>query len=157
MKSRTLICITAMVLFAALALPVTLKAQHTRYKVVDLGTFNGGPNSFFPGPEPPAQDVNNRGTAAGTADTPVPDPFFPNCFGDCFVQHAFQWQNGALTDLGVLPGGSSSGAAWISANGLIVSVDRLPGGSCCHLDEGPPDSRPWNASGRNRKRSHRCQ
>ena len=48
MKSRTLICITAISLFAALANPVQLAAQQTRYTLIDLGTL-GGPNSgiFF--------------------------------------------------------------------------------------------------------------
>jgi hypothetical protein len=34
-KSRTLACITAMTLFAALMTPVHLAAQHTRYKLID--------------------------------------------------------------------------------------------------------------------------
>jgi len=132
MKSRIFTCITAMALFAALAIPVRHTAQeqpavqrgnveHTRYRLVDLGTF-GGPNStvFF------ADDIydsalNNQGTVAGSADTSAPDPFPLFCFnGDCFVSHAFQRRNGVMTDLGVLPGGASSASAWISANGLIV-------------------------------------
>ena len=59
MKSRTLTCITATTLFAALAVPVGLAAQgqqqnklqqnkqQPRYKLVDLGTF-GGPASYLP-------------------------------------------------------------------------------------------------------------
>ena len=113
MKSL-LIAVT--VLVVALALPVEVTAQSTRYKLIDLGTF-GGPNSFLPGQFPPAQDLNNGGTVAGAADTTMPDP---NCFFDCFVFHAFRWQNGHLTDLGVLPGGSVSSAVWISASGLIL-------------------------------------
>jgi hypothetical protein len=35
MKARTFACITAMTLFAVLALPVQLAAQHTRYKLID--------------------------------------------------------------------------------------------------------------------------
>jgi hypothetical protein len=40
-KSRTLMLITLITLFAALALPVQLAAQHRRYKVIDIGTFSG--------------------------------------------------------------------------------------------------------------------
>jgi hypothetical protein len=36
MKSRALTCIFAMTLFGALAIPVRLAAQHTRYKLIDL-------------------------------------------------------------------------------------------------------------------------
>jgi hypothetical protein len=117
-----------MTLFAALAIPAGLAAQeqqqqeskkeHARYKLIDLGTF-GGPASYFPN----GFDgfLNNHGTAAGWADTSTPDPFPAFCFNpDCFVSHAFRSQNGVVTDLGVLPGGSSSQAFWISRNGLII-------------------------------------
>jgi probable HAF family extracellular repeat protein len=102
----------------SLALPLIAQAgPHPRYKLIDLGTF-GGPSSTS---EDLAQVANNRGTAVGAADTPFPDPFAPNCASaSCFVQHAFQWQGGVLTDLGTLPGGSSSWAESISDNGQIV-------------------------------------
>ena len=41
--------------------------------------------------------INNAGTVVGEGDTSNPD-----------VQHAFRWQKGVLTDLGVLPGGHFS-------------------------------------------------
>jgi hypothetical protein len=65
MKSRTLMCITAISLFAALAIPVKLTAQHTRYRLVDTGTL-GGPNSSL-GPEG-ERDMNNSGTLVSLLD-----------------------------------------------------------------------------------------
>jgi len=46
MKSRFLMCFTAIALFAALAMPVSPAAQehhtkHDKYKLIDLGTFGG--------------------------------------------------------------------------------------------------------------------
>jgi probable HAF family extracellular repeat protein len=139
MKSRALRCITAMTLFGALAIPVRLAAQeqkvgksHHRYKLVDLGTF-GGPSSYLEIDNgengAPNQVVNSQGTAAGWGDTSTPDPYAPDCFNpyvseDCFLPHAFQWQKGVLTDLGVLPGGDASTAAWISDAGLIAGQSR---------------------------------
>jgi probable HAF family extracellular repeat protein len=131
MKSRTLTCITASTLFAALAVPVGLAAQdnphnkHHHYKLVDLSTF-GGPQSYVNQPGWFAQVLNDRGTVAGWADTSTPDPYNPNfCFNsDCFISHAFRWQDGDLTDLGVLPSGASSASNSISTNGLIAGVSQ---------------------------------
>src|SRR5258705_7774153 len=107
---------------SVLALQWTTQAgQHSRYKLIDLGTF-GGPSSGF---SDLAKTINNRGTAAGAADTPVPDPFAPNCFGpSCFVQHAFQWRHGVLTDLGALAEGASSFALYINEHGDIAGASQ---------------------------------
>jgi probable HAF family extracellular repeat protein len=93
-------------------------AKHHHYKFIDLGTF-GGPTSYF-------SDgfdgiLNDQGSSVGWADTSTADPYPAFCFNpDCFVSHAFASRNGVLTDLGALPGGASSQAFWISANGLIA-------------------------------------
>jgi len=92
MKSRILICITAMTLLAALATPLQLAAQHTRYTVTDLGTL-GGTSSFAGG-------INNRGSVEGSS----------TLLGDT-AQHAFLWRKGVMTDLGAL-GGLNSFAAF---------------------------------------------
>jgi probable HAF family extracellular repeat protein len=147
MRYRTLTCITAMTLFAALAMPVWTatqnnsskdhKSKHHTYKFIDLGTF-GGPASYFPN----GFDgfLNNQGTAAGWADTSTTDPYSPFCANaDCFVSHAFQSQNGVLTDLGVLPGGASSQAFWITQNGLIIGNSQ--NGEIDPLFPGLPETR----------------
>lgn len=107
-------------LLALLAVPFASLAeeqapQHARkhrgYTPVDVGTL-GGPNSSFQGGAPV---VNDRGTATGWADTPEWDPIL----GIPLV-HAFKWDKGVLTDLGALPGGTSSGSQAINSSGNIA-------------------------------------
>jgi probable HAF family extracellular repeat protein len=96
MKSRTLTCIAATTLLAALALPVRLAAQEQqpqqkkqpRYSVRDLGTL-GGTFSLAGG-------INNRGDVEG----------YSTLLGDEHV-HAFFWQHGLMRDLGTLGGPNS--------------------------------------------------
>jgi probable HAF family extracellular repeat protein len=129
MKCKTWTRSIAVPLFAVLAMQLQVAAQddksqseskHHHYILKDLGTF-GGPGST---PTEFQQVLNDHGTVVGGADTSSLNPF-PNCFNpfnaaDCYVQHAFVWREGALTDLHTLPGGSSSFAFFISGNGLIV-------------------------------------
>ena len=116
MKSRTLSWLAAIAV-CSMAAPTHLVAQHTRYKLVDLGTFDG-PNSYVVAT---MRVVDDRGTVIGAADTPIPDPF---CTIDCFISHAFKWQDGVLTDLGALPGVNNSLALLISANGLVAGQSQ---------------------------------
>ncbi len=95
-----------------------------RYRFVDLGT-RGGPNSYQPfgyfSDFFTEASISTDGTFAGWADTSAANPYAPNCFPDCFVDQAFQWKDGVVSDLPPLPGPSwlSSGVTWISPNGLI--------------------------------------
>jgi probable HAF family extracellular repeat protein len=121
-KKRTVA--VAATLLVALAIPVRLAAQqpnlkHTKYKLIDMGTF-GGPNSFYFS-EPVGQNVNNHGTVAGSADTSIPDPYAPNCdTPDCLILRAFVWKDVVLTDLRPLPGGYSTSGGWVNERGLIL-------------------------------------
>jgi len=151
MKPRFLMALTVVILFAALADPLTLAAQdnqdtrHHHYKLIDIGTF-GGPLSYFNSLSLSdrfgfgaafygfAQVMDSQTILVGGADTSVPDPFPNFCFTpSCFASHAFEWQNGIETDLGTLPGGASSLATWINSNGLIAGdsqngeIDPLSG------------------------------
>jgi hypothetical protein len=112
-------------LFAALTIALGLaaqdttvpakRAQHHHYKLIDLGTF-GGPTSYFSNGNDGI--LNNQGTGAGWVDTSTPDPYPSFCFNpDCYVSHAFQLQNGVVTDLGALADGWSSQVNWLSGNG----------------------------------------
>jgi probable HAF family extracellular repeat protein len=129
---KTTVAIAA-TLFALLATTHQLPAQelaqqdsknHHQYKLIDLGTF-GGPQSYVNIPNGYTPVLNDRGTVTGWADTSTPDPYPNFCFNeDCFVSHAFQSRNGVTSDLGVLHGGRSSQANWISANGLIAGISQ---------------------------------
>jgi len=107
-------------LFVLLALPLQMAAQHTRYRLIDIGTL-GGPSAHGPGNGPGSQLLNNAGMVASTADTSMPDPNAPNCANqDCFLSHALRWKGGVLTDLGTVAGGTISGASSINARGWIA-------------------------------------
>jgi probable HAF family extracellular repeat protein len=130
MKYAKSMCIAAMGLLVALAIPVSLAAQehhteHQQYRLVDMGTL-GGPS--FTGDQfanPGTMFLNNSGIDSGAADTSTPDPYYPNCFfPNCFVSHAFRWGSGVLTDLGALPGGSSSTGVGINARGWLAGYSQ---------------------------------
>jgi len=130
MNSKTWTRIIALTLFAALAMTAPLGAQdnakqnhphqYHHYQLIDPGTF-GGPGNGLQNPGfPRAGVLNNGGTLAGEADTPNIDPICLNHPPDCYASHGFVFQNGAKTDLGILPNGINSQVNWISANGLIA-------------------------------------
>jgi probable HAF family extracellular repeat protein len=129
MNSKTWTRIIAVTFFAALAVTVPLAAQDTakqphqyhHYQLIDPGTF-GGPQSFQTLGGIGVGVLNNGGAFGGWADTSAIDPLCFFDFPDCYAAHAFVWQNGAKTDLGLLPGGTNSQVNWISANGLVAGV-----------------------------------
>jgi len=134
MKSRTLTCITAITLFAALAVPVGLVAQeqndkpkHHHYKLIDIGTF-GGPLSGINEPLNYVPAVNRRGQAVGFSAYSVPQTVLNNptaCFGTN-VTHAFEWMNSAVTDLGSLAGPAfCSDANSINQRGEIQGISEI--------------------------------
>src|ERR1700751_3565942 len=119
MKSKRLICITAMALFNVLAPPSHLLAQstqhaHHHYKLIVLGTL-GGPQSFGDAGHD-AGNIISRDIAAGTADTAIHDPLYPlfnpgfaSLIGlDPYIYHGFIAKGSTLCALGGLPGGTYS-------------------------------------------------
>src|SRR5215469_2151762 len=133
MKSSILTCITAMTLFAVQVTPVRPAAQHTRYKLVVIGTLDG-PQSYGDAGHG-AANITSQGLVAGVADTAALDPFYPNynpvfsgLIGSYrYTSHVFTTRAaGALVDLGGLEGNSSV-ASFMTENGL-VSGESLDGG-----------------------------
>ena len=76
-----------------------LFANSTR---TNLGGLGGGSTRPF--------DINNAGQIVGTSSTAAG------------LGHAFLWENGVMTDLGVLEGDHDSSASAINANGVIVGT-----------------------------------
>src|ERR1700680_2900312 len=98
MKSKTFSLITAMTFFAALAMPVRSAAQdHSRYKLIDLGTL-GGLHSYGSVNGDGFQLLNNSGVVSSYADTALPEPTAPNFCSvpDCLLTHAFRWKDGVM-------------------------------------------------------------
>jgi len=147
MKSRFLMLVAGVPLFAALAAPIRLAAQdkeiqkpnkHHHYQLVDMGTF-GGPESFVNPPFNVFSSLNSEGTTVGSSATVIPsnssnnfyvcgglDGVVPNVF------HAFAWQDGSVVDLSGLAGSdgcslaaavdTSGDIAGTSENGVIDSL-----------------------------------
>lgn len=124
------IAIKFVVLLLVASLPISLAAQHTRYKLIDIPTL-GGPAAW--GQVDGAgttQFINSSGVVVGGAATSIPDP---GCSG-CFLGHAFRCEDGILTDLGTLPGVNWSHATSVNARGWATggsstaSLDPLTGG-----------------------------
>jgi|SRR5215469_11415379 len=133
--AASLLIVLAISLLTVLVVPLQLAAQktqththrHHHYQFIDLGTF-GGPNSGV-SIEPWEPAINSAGTVAGVADTSIPTSA-PNCYdpvvnSDCYVSHAFVWRDGALKDLGTLPGGEEfSFANAINQSGQVAGLSE---------------------------------
>src|ERR1700730_3439 len=138
MNSKTWTRIIVLALFAALATPVQVSAQgkqdphsiHHHYQFVDIGTF-GGPDSSNAWASIGNRTMNSGGTVIGEAATSASDPY---CLVDCFLNDAFQWQNGVMTDLQGLPGNANGTyASSINSRGRVSgtsgngAIDPLTG------------------------------
>jgi probable HAF family extracellular repeat protein len=118
-------------LLATVVVSLPITAQHTPYRLVDLGTL-GGPNSTsgaFSGGS--AQLINNQGQAVASADTSLLDPTYPNFNPNVqggpypYVFRPLLWNHGRVTGLDSLGGQHESAAAgWINGSGLIVGVSE---------------------------------
>lgn len=137
MKSRKHFAAVSVGIIAVIVMSGPAAAQQTRYKLIDLGTF-GGPNSFVNGDIPPM--INNRGAIAGAAETTQPCPYAGGFVSDGVLQPALVWQNGRLTNLGLLPGGCFSLPNSINSRGVMVGsgdvgiIDNATGLPVIHAD-----------------------
>src|SRR5580765_1626955 len=115
-----LFCVSSGVLAGSPA--ASSNSHHTpRYRLVEFGSFGGTFGLFS---NPAAKILNRRGAAVGMNNTAAPDPYEPNCFFACQIDHAFIWKNGVTTDLGTLPGGASSFPDAINDRGVVVGASQ---------------------------------
>jgi probable HAF family extracellular repeat protein len=145
MKSSTLTGITAVTLFAALAIPVCHAAQDNRdhnhkrrhYKLIDMGAF-GGPGSFVNdaiGLVNNLVGLNRRGVAGGRPQLlhPVCRPATQPCSVTALTfprelvlsLTLSDGKKGTITDLGALPGDTNCSIPMaINAGGEIVGISE---------------------------------
>jgi probable HAF family extracellular repeat protein len=131
---RTMISLSVLFFFVLPLKAQTRRPAHHRYHLIEIGTF-GGPNSVYNVDSVIVRSAD--GAFVGAANTAQPDPFTSNCFDSvtCFVQHAYEWRNGRLFDLGVLPGGLSSYTNAINMQGLVIGQSQ---NGATDLDTGVP-------------------
>jgi len=123
----------AMILVAALEIPLRSFAQenrvtHTRYKLIELGTF-GGPNSYINPVGNGGPYMNHEGMIVGSATTSITIPpdqnGFPCPFPPNEVFHSMKWGDGGVSDLDSLGDASNcSNALAINDDGLAVGTSE---------------------------------
>jgi probable HAF family extracellular repeat protein len=92
--------------------------------IIDLGTLQGGNESF-------ATAGNSHAQVVGGASNAVPDPFSGYWFGWTTQTRAFLWQNGTMQDLGTL-GGPDAFAVGINERGQVAGqsyINSIPNGT----------------------------
>lgn len=120
-RFRRLSMCLSLVLGVLMTAGVASAAPAPHYRAIDLGTL-GGPNSL---PDDPGISISPSGTVLGSADVKTLNPFrgipgYPpvGCLGiPCHANHAFEWHNGVITDLGTL-GGYNSGIFELNGSGV---------------------------------------
>jgi len=88
------IVITFSLFTAAAASAQENKAEHHHYKLIEVGTL-GRPNSSNAWAGIGNKTMNAGNAVIGQAATPAPDSY---CFVDCFLNFAFHWNNGGLSE-----------------------------------------------------------
>jgi probable HAF family extracellular repeat protein len=111
----------------------TAAQKHHHYKLIDMGTF-GGPESWVNETiigVTASRDISLQGMVGGSAisipTTATSNPFFCGGLSGLvpFVNHAFAWRKGIVTDLGTLAEAANcSVASAINSNGAIVGASE---------------------------------
>jgi probable HAF family extracellular repeat protein len=78
------------------------------FLMTDIGTLDMGGQDG----DSAAYAINEAGVIVGESSVRLP--------GGAIESHAFRWENGVMTDLGTLPGGTTSSARDINGRGEIV-------------------------------------
>jgi probable HAF family extracellular repeat protein len=126
MSVKLATCLSAAALLAILGPGQAQAAGAARhpYVLVDLGTLGGLQSGVAD--DAPVPFSTRNGAFVETADTTLTDPYAqhdnPFFSGDTSVQHAFDWHDGAATDLGALgpqPDNNSSTSTSVNSRGDV--------------------------------------
>ncbi len=128
-RKSSISILSSILLSTALALPAAASGRQatvqrsslTHYVMFDVGSFGGHFTSIC---GLACRPLNEKGALVGINATAADDPFDPNCFYDCHLDHAFEWKNGGTNDIGALQYGLSSFALGISNRGLAVGLSE---------------------------------
>src|SRR5690348_8777741 len=125
MTKITLTILSSLLLGSALATsPVSASQPQSsgkhpfvlHYLLFDVGTFGGNNGAYG---EYGTHSLNRHGANVGSMSTGIDDPFCPDwCWGDGYVDHAFEWQDGTTTELGALNDDYSAIAYGINDKGI---------------------------------------
>jgi hypothetical protein len=128
--SFLLVCLV--VLSTNLTAQQTAHPRHSRYRLIDIGTF-GGPQGFVNPEGNGGPYINHVGMIVGNAQTTTPLPANADsflCFPGTYVNHAFVARGNRTVDLGALAPSDDncSDALGINDSGEIAgqsSTDEL--------------------------------
>ena len=136
MKTRKAICLATLILLTGLAFSASglaqeqkgRRAEHHRYKLIDLGTF-GGVTSYVNPVGNGGPYMNRQGVVVGSSQTSIPIPpnqnGFPCPFPPDQVFHSMLWGDDGVTDLGSLGDPSNcSNALGINDDGVVVGASE---------------------------------
>jgi probable HAF family extracellular repeat protein len=96
------------------------------HSITGLGTLvSSNPHMFVFDPSSDASAVNSQVHVVGSSDVIVGNPDSLSAY---VTKHAFLWQNGAMADLGSLPGGRYSAALGMNSKDAAVGGSETAGG-----------------------------
>jgi probable HAF family extracellular repeat protein len=104
------------------------------HSITHLGTLVvNNPHMFVFDPSSDASAVNDQVHIVGASDVIIGNPDSPSAY---VTKHAYLWQNGAMADLGALPGGKYSTARGMNSKDVSVGGSETAKGYHAFIHQG---------------------